>query len=199
MLVPGQGVLDVFANTAKVVAGKTGDEQIPWYESSSLTNDSFYFTDTVLSVRGARIAERPGITAPIFDKEAMFWQTIQNSKDSTDFQAYLQTYPDGDFVLLARNRMAGLKKAEVARRRKELIASEQADPRRFWHGATPEQVALLVFNAQAGSWPVFTTGTESQGEGLSRTAYCGFGGKQPGGAITAAKGCGCKTRIGRIG
>ena len=47
MQVPGQGLLDVFANAAKRVAEQTNREQVPWSENALLTNDSFHFKGTV--------------------------------------------------------------------------------------------------------------------------------------------------------
>ncbi len=40
--------------------------------------------------------------------ELSYWDTIKNSSDPQDFKSYLQKYPDGQFVSLARNRIRGL-------------------------------------------------------------------------------------------
>jgi uncharacterized caspase-like protein len=47
------------------------------------------------------------------DRETVFWQSIQNSRDPADFEAYLKQYPDGSFAVLARNRLQDLR-PEVA-------------------------------------------------------------------------------------
>ena len=38
----------------------------------------------------------------------LFWQSIMNSTNPADFEAYLQQFPNGTFVALARNRLAAL-------------------------------------------------------------------------------------------
>src|SRR5437667_6104346 len=40
--------------------------------------------------------------------ELAFWQTIKNSTDPEDFNAYLKQYPKGKFVTLAKNRLRDL-------------------------------------------------------------------------------------------
>ena len=41
-------------------------------------------------------------------QETVFWQSISNSADPADFQAYLEEFPNGTFARLARNRVAAL-------------------------------------------------------------------------------------------
>jgi hypothetical protein len=40
--------------------------------------------------------------------EVMFWETIRDSADPADFNAYLEQFPQGTFTVLARNRLAHL-------------------------------------------------------------------------------------------
>ncbi len=40
--------------------------------------------------------------------EVMFWESIRESKDAADFEAYLEQFPQGTFTGLARNRLARL-------------------------------------------------------------------------------------------
>ncbi len=44
--------------------------------------------------------------------ETAFWTSIANSKDAADFEAYLQVFPNGVFVPLAKNRLAALTPAD---------------------------------------------------------------------------------------
>ena len=48
------------------------------------------------------------------DREALFWQSIQDSDDAADLEAYLAQYPNGTFVALARNRLKKFKEARTA-------------------------------------------------------------------------------------
>ena len=94
---PGAKVEEVFKRVRIEVMTRTLDQQVPW-ESSSLTGD-FYFSGSTTTPQ-APVAAAP--VAPAVDKEAMFWQSIQDSEDAGDFKAYLEQYPDGSFAALAR-------------------------------------------------------------------------------------------------
>lgn len=45
--------------------------------------------------------------------ELEFWQSIKNSTDASDYEAYLEAYPDGRFAPLAKARVKRYKKAEA--------------------------------------------------------------------------------------
>ncbi|MDK9723540.1 MAG: S41 family peptidase [Sterolibacteriaceae bacterium MAG5] len=89
----GLKVEDVFKRVRRQVADATADQQVPW-ESSSLTGD-FYFA-------GAADAGKSS------DAELLFWQTIKQSTDIEDFNAYLRRYPNGQFVDIAKIRIRKL-------------------------------------------------------------------------------------------
>gem|GEM_PF-516450 len=89
----GLKVEDVFKRVRKQVADATADQQVPW-ESSSLTGD-FYFVRPTQAPAESRTQ----------DTELLFWQTIKESKDIEDFNAYLKKYPKGQFADIARNRL----------------------------------------------------------------------------------------------
>lgn len=106
MKIPGLASELVFREARRKVMAATKKAQVPW-EASSLTGD-FYFvpkgsTVTVVPPSGDRR-----------DKEALFWETIKESDDKADFEAYLAEYPDGKFVRLAKNRLRKLKKPQTA-------------------------------------------------------------------------------------
>ena len=52
-------------------------------------------------------ARRPA-TQPTAEQESLFWQSIMNSKNSAEFEAYLAQFPDGVFRKLAETRLAEL-------------------------------------------------------------------------------------------
>jgi adenylate cyclase len=63
------------------------------------------------------IAEEPASTpgVPVVDPMAVelaFWESIKESEKTSDFAAYLERYPDGTFAVLARSRLADLRRAE---------------------------------------------------------------------------------------
>ena len=48
-------------------------------------------------------------TAAREPQESLFWQTIMNSDDPADYEAYLEAFPDGLFARLAANRLEALR------------------------------------------------------------------------------------------
>jgi len=94
MDIPGIKVEDVFKRVRGNVIRKSNEAQTPW-ESSSLTGD-FYFKDS-----GGK-AE----ASPVQSVELTFWDSIKESKNPEDYKAYLDKFPNGNFVTLAKNRIA---------------------------------------------------------------------------------------------
>lgn len=47
--------------------------------------------------------------------EIAFWESIKDSKNAAELEAYLQKYPQGDFAAIAEGRLAALKEAEAAK------------------------------------------------------------------------------------
>ena len=91
--VRGQPVEQAFKRVRVAVAEETRDQQIPW-ESSSMRED-FQFRPLALPLVSA-VSE-----AAI---ELAFWDAIKTSTRADDFAAYLEQFPKGRFVALARNR-----------------------------------------------------------------------------------------------
>ena len=83
---------------------QTGNRQVPW-ESSSLIGD-FFFSGPAATDAGTAI---PPLSQSQVDKEALFWQSVQDSVDTEDFEEYLRQFPGGIFAGLARNRIAVLR------------------------------------------------------------------------------------------
>jgi carboxyl-terminal processing protease len=102
---PGIGIEDAFRNVRTQVMDATGGKQVPW-DSSSLTAP-FYFKPAAAQFTTA--AQPAAAAAPVNTAlEQTFWQSIQNSKQASDYQAYLAQFPNGTFAGLARSRLASL-------------------------------------------------------------------------------------------
>lgn len=104
---PGLGLSDMMAQVRNDVITATGGKQVPW-DHSSLTG-GFYFQPASLAVAAETPAvAQPAVTtvAPAVDKEVVFWESIKNSTNPADFQAYLAQFPNGTFAELARLRVA---------------------------------------------------------------------------------------------
>jgi hypothetical protein len=88
---PGLKIEEVFKRTRFAVRQETRGQQIPW-ENTSLVEDFFF------------IAPPPGSPALSgqVDAEMAFWNTIKDSRNPAEFEAYMRRYPTGQFVQLAR-------------------------------------------------------------------------------------------------
>jgi carboxyl-terminal processing protease len=80
----------------------TEEKQVPW-DSSSLTAP-FFFTPG--SAKPA--AAQPAPSASSFAAEKAVWEAISDSKQPSDYKAYLSQYPHGTYAGLARSRLASL-------------------------------------------------------------------------------------------
>ena len=102
---PGLDLEDVFKRVRVAVEAATGEKQTPW-EESSLKGD-FYFAP-----QGPTVTVTPPGAPPAFDARALdlaFWNSIKDSNNPADFEAYLTQYPQGTFAGLATVRRDGLK------------------------------------------------------------------------------------------
>ena len=100
---PGLAVESVFKRVRSEVSRTTGDAQIPW-KASSLTGD-FYFVGATQATPVAPVTADSGA-------ELLFWQSVKDSPDPGDYEAYLRQYPNGRFAEIARNRLKRLKSAK---------------------------------------------------------------------------------------
>ena len=78
-----------------------------------------------ISINSEAVAfDAPSLSEPLPDPahtdlqsvELMFWDSIKDSTRLADFQAYLDQYPEGSFVALARTRLDEYASSEVAPR-----------------------------------------------------------------------------------
>jgi carboxyl-terminal processing protease len=112
---PGVGIEEAFRQVRAQVMAATEDKQIPW-DSSSLTAP-FFFKPTQFTTSSAP-AEAPAAapaakpaaaSAPAnLEVEKAMWDGIKDSKQASDYQVYLEQYPNGIFAPMARNRLSSL-------------------------------------------------------------------------------------------
>jgi uncharacterized caspase-like protein len=106
MLEPGVVAEEVFKRVRVAVSRLSGGKQIPW-ESSSLTGD-FYFVAAGRPARPTATPPPPVAPANSAAFELAYWNSIKDSTDPDDFKEYLEKYPNGQFVGIARRRIASL-------------------------------------------------------------------------------------------
>ncbi len=109
LLTPGLEIQDAMRQVQVQVAEKTNGKQVPWFESRMVRK---YW---MLPGRGSAPEPIP-IVAPALPEdrdqvERLLWRAIRNSTDAAQYESYLKKFPDGDFVELARQRIAKLKAA----------------------------------------------------------------------------------------
>jgi uncharacterized caspase-like protein len=106
MRLPGLTATDMFMRVRAEVMRRTGNKQVPW-EASSLVG-AFYFSGVANSTGSNTGANNASPSETKFDATAFeysYWETIKNSTNPDDFKAYLEKYPGGQFVALAKNRI----------------------------------------------------------------------------------------------
>lgn len=109
---PDSDIARVFARTRAAVARETNGLQIPW-ESTSLIGD-FYFNPRQAPDATATSPNAEAAPVSALALEISFWESIQQSRNRADFDAYLNKYPQGQYAELARIRMDALDKVATA-------------------------------------------------------------------------------------
>ena len=125
MRLPGLSATDMFMQVRAEVMKRTGNKQVPW-EASSLVG-SFYFSGGANSTASNSGANNADPSETRFDTAAFeysYWETIKSSTSPADFKAYLEKYPGGQFVSLAKNRIKSL---EIATKPAETLPSTSRD------------------------------------------------------------------------
>ena len=127
MRVPGLGVTDMFMRVRAEVMKQTGNKQVPW-EASSLVG-AFYFS---APKNNAGTPTGTAANETKFDPAAFelsYWETIKNSTSADDFKSYLEKYPDGQFVALAKNKINSL---EASAKSEPKSSNDSSTELAFW-------------------------------------------------------------------
>ena len=112
---PGLELNLLFRKVRDAVLASTGGRQEP-YTYGSLSSQGVYLTarlepdprpSTVLPPSGDRPSS-DRLTAEQLAAERLFWESVKDSEDAADIQAYLDKYPGGEYEALARNRLRRL-------------------------------------------------------------------------------------------
>ena len=85
------------------------------------TDGDFYFIPAPLQAKGGPQQSNTPIQAVVQTVDPMtielsFWDTIKSSGDPSDYKAYLDKYPNGQYSALARNKLAALDKGAAKAR-----------------------------------------------------------------------------------
>jgi uncharacterized caspase-like protein len=99
---PGLDVRLLFGKVRDDVVSATGGEQEP-YIYESLGGDVLSLASVDATAGAAEQPQTNGV-----DREALYWSSVKDSTDSAVIQSYLDRYPDGEFSILAKARLASL-------------------------------------------------------------------------------------------
>jgi uncharacterized caspase-like protein len=109
---PGSRIEDVFKDVRAAVRKETGNKQTPW-ENTALEGQ-FYFKPALPSQPAANtLAFATASVAASNASEIAFWDSIKNSPNPAELQAYVKQYPQGAFVSLAKARMDYLRSVQA--------------------------------------------------------------------------------------
>jgi uncharacterized caspase-like protein len=110
---PGVGIEEAFRDVRGEVMAATGGKQIPW-DSSSLTAPFIFKgqaaaqTIATTTTTTSQPAPKPVTAAYSVDADKAVWDGIKESRDSSDYRAYLDQYPNGLFTNIAKSRVTSM-------------------------------------------------------------------------------------------
>ena len=117
---PGLEVGLMFRKVRDAVLATTGGGQEP-FVYGSLSSRGVYLTARLEpeptpspappTSMSESVTER--LTAEELAAERVFWESVKDSTNAADFEAYLSHYPQGRFASLARNRLAALQRPDT--------------------------------------------------------------------------------------
>ena len=114
---PGLSVADLFTEVTASVLERTDKKQKPWTHSSlsQIVRLAPGAVPGPSEARPSAPAEGPAsarLTAEQLaaerlaaERELLFWESVKDSTNAADVQAYLDRYPNGVYAVLARNRL----------------------------------------------------------------------------------------------
>ena len=109
----GQSVVDLMTEVTGTVLRETNNEQHPSYDSSLV--EKFSFVPSSESAATSSAAPQSAVTpsagsgagagmgAALLAAERVFWESIMDKRQPSDFEAYLRTFPNGVYADLARD------------------------------------------------------------------------------------------------
>ena len=160
---PFISIQEIYTRIAPIISNNS--EQTPLCRPIRNTGDQggeFVFVAAVTTGQAAKesIPDESKFQKDTMDKDVMFWQSIQGSDDPALFQAYLQRFPNGTFVPIAKRKLEILKsKKEVASISPE-DTKPKVDPKnmksRLFVATEPENARVRILNIK----PKFQQGIE---------------------------------------
>jgi hypothetical protein len=111
---PDLEVRQLMSEVRKEVRETTNGRQIPW-ENSALEGPFFFNPAPIAPPRPQATTPRrtaAGDEPSPAAMERLFWESIKDSTNPADFEAYLERFPNGVFAPIARNRLKSQREAQ---------------------------------------------------------------------------------------
>ena len=146
---PGLSVADLFTEVTASVLERTDRKQKPWTHSSlsqivRLAPGAVPGPPVAMPSAPAEGPASARLTAEQLAAERVFWESVKDSPNAADVQAYVDKYPDGTYEVLARNRLAVLLDAVAPASSVEAgLELSRADRRLIQLGLTAAELARL--------------------------------------------------------
>jgi len=146
---PGITMEEAFKRARGGVIARTQGKQTPWESSSVVGN--FMFKD----VPPTQVAALSAPVQPVHDPatEIAFWNTVKDSREARDYQAYLDSYPNGAFDKLARARIAMLDDANRQRSAPASALAPAAEAKVAAPTAEPKKDTAAVASLKSAPLP----------------------------------------------
>lgn len=178
---PGISVEEAHRNVRAKVLAVTGNKQTPW-DSSSLTGAVVLAEKPIEPAPQPVVQPAPAPAQPAVqqhasvDKEVVFWESIKDSTDTAEFEAYLKKYPDGTFGDLAKAKIAKLRSPPAARvpASSEDAAASAPAMRLVVSAAIKQEIEVYLSNVSgARFWAlaVAKDGSKVERLGCQKTGY----------------------------
>lgn len=101
----GVPIEEAFKMVRAAVRRESNNQQIPW-ENTALEGQFFFKPGGAQAV--AALAPAPAGAGGPSGRELAYWENVKNSGSSQELQSYIDRFPDGEFVAIARSRIASL-------------------------------------------------------------------------------------------
>jgi hypothetical protein len=103
---PGVEIQQAMTKVRAQVNEETGKNQLPWGHTNLI--GTVYLNPMGAPPAGTDAQNTPAPTGPVSEVELEFWRSIKDSNKVEELNAYLQSYPNGQFKSLALSRIASL-------------------------------------------------------------------------------------------
>jgi uncharacterized caspase-like protein len=138
ILKPGMPIEQVFKEVRRAVQEETGGQQTPW-EASSISADFAFLRGAGPTPPVSRTPSQADL-AREKELELAFWNSIKESSNTALFRSYLQQYPRGTFVPIARVRIEEIEKKDAQLKAPPVTPGQQGQGAAAGSGRGPAPV-----------------------------------------------------------